>query len=201
MDFVYGPWKDGIRPEYTIVEYCGIQRTGKSTLMVADLMNKLLNPDWDFGYKPEDVFCNFPLYIDGVHVLNNQRMKDCLLYAKENKWTHKVFMVDECSQPPLFYARNTRDVTQTELVTYLWQVPKLGNTFQYSSNVGNSVDVQQRDATWFTVMPMWYEHSENREEEKIVYRAWHNYEIWEIEEEYLYPAETQHWFSSFAPVR
>lgn len=187
--------------ERAVFEYCGIQRTGKTTLMVADDMNKLLNPYFGYDYVPDELHCNFWLDIDGVHCWDNEQMKQVLLIAKREKWQHKIFAVDECSQPPLFYARNTADKLQTELVTSIWQMPKQGHTFQYTSNVGNSVDVQQRDATWYTIMPVKYHHfPENREREYIVFRVIAGYDIWTADYVYKYPALTQRYFDSFRPV-
>lgn len=189
-----------------IYEYSGIQRIGKSTLMVADLTIKVINPLEGFGYEPDDVFLNFPLYIDGVHCVDNEGMVKILKQARDEKWRNKVFVVDECSQPPLFYARNTKDKLQTELVTSLWQMPKLGCTFLYSSNIGNSVDIQQRDATWFTIMPMKYAKGydnngrRDRRMDYIDFRVIAGYELWTSDETFYQPAAVQELFDSFAPI-
>ncbi len=182
-----------------IYEYCGVWRSGKTTLMVADLMNKLLNPAI-YSYVPGEVYANYFIDIRGVNCIDNEHMLWVLTKAREEKWRHKVFCVDECSQPPLFYARNARDKLQTELVTSLWQMPKLFDVFLYSSNIGNSVDVQQRDATCMTIMPLSYNKNEERSLETIDYRVINAYERWFYDERYLFPAETQKYFDSFRPV-
>lgn len=187
--------------ENAIYEYCARQRMGKTTLMVADLANKLLSPDYDYGYIPDEVHCNFSLFIPGVHCWTNEQMLEILMKAKKERWRHKVYLVDECSQPPLFYARNTSDKTQTELVTSLWQMPKLGCNMLYTSNIGNSVDVQQRDATWYTIMPYKYHHDlTDRRNEYIIYRVIACYDMWCGDWRYNYPAETQKLFDSFKPI-
>lgn len=183
-----------------IYEYCGVQRTGKTTLMVADIMNKVLNPAI-MSYVPSEVYCNYYLDIDGVNVVDNEKMLWVLTKARLEGWQHKVFSVDECSQPPLFYARNTRDKVQTDLVTSIWQMPKKFCIMQYSSNIGNSVDVQQRDATATVIMPLRYNRNEKRELETIDYRVMNQYERWFYDERYKYPAETQKYFDSFKPVK
>lgn len=183
-----------------IYEYCGTQRKGKSTLMVADLMNKILNPAFGYSYVPDEIFANFNIFISGVHCLNNEKMLEILTRAKRENWQHKVYMIDECSQPPLFYARNSMDKLQTELVTSLWQMPKKGCICQYTSNVGNSVDVQMRDATHITIMPYRYNSNPVRELESIDYRVIHGYDCWYFDETYLQPAYTQKFFNSFKAV-
>lgn len=183
-----------------IYEYCGIQRTGKTTLMVADLVLKLLNGRAGYDYKPDEVFVNFTIRIDGINCVNNTDMLRILTRAKNERWRHKVYVVDECSQPPLFYARNSRDKLQTELVTSLWQVPKLDSVFLYTSNVGNSVDVQQRDATWFTVMPLKLHRDQTGKPSRIDYRVISGYEMWVQDESLLTVPEIQSLFDSREPV-
>lgn len=173
--------------ECAVYEYTGIQRIGKSTLMVRDIMRELITPEYE--YKPQDVYVNFWLDIDGVNCLTNEQLLIVLLKAKKERWRHKIWGVDECSQPPLFYARNTSDKKQTELVTSLWQMPKLDNNFHYTSNVGNSVDVQQRDATWFTIAPFTKEINPlTGRLEAIRYYVGKNYDGWMNEEFFDQPA-------------
>lgn len=186
--------------ETAVYEYSGVQRIGKTTLMVADVMNKLLNPAYGYDYKPNEVYVNFWLDIDGVNICNNEKMLDILTTARRDKWRHKVYVVDECSQPPLFYARNTRDTLQTELVTSLWQMPKLQCQMLYSSNIGNSVDIQMRDATWYSILPMKYHHNPERNKDYIDFRVVHGYEVWTADYRYLHPAVTQQFFDSYKPI-
>ncbi|MDD5189517.1 MAG: hypothetical protein PHE50_00560 [Dehalococcoidales bacterium] len=185
--------------EYGIYEYCGIQRSGKTTLMNADICFKFLNKhDYAFAYEPKDIYVNWVMDITGVNCVDNEQMKWVLLKAKKENWIHKAFFVDECSQ--IFYARNSRDLNQTELVTSLWQMPKKGTVCGYSSNVGNSVDVQMRDATWYCVLPK-YIKGEVRELDKIKFKVAHAYEVWERDGIFHKPAYVQTIFDSFAPVK
>lgn len=188
--------------ECPVVEYCGIQRKGKSTLMVADIvlvfMNKRVRPLY---YLPDEVYCNYPLHIDGVHCGTNEQMISWLQKAREDKWEHKLFSLDEASQPPLFYARNTKDKLQTELVTSLWQTPKLKCTFLYSDNIGNSVDVQQRDATWYSVLLLEYNDHCNPDFISIDYRVVSNYGLWFDDYTLEHVAIIQELFDSFAPIK
>lgn len=182
-----------------IYEYTGRQRTGKSTLMVADLLLKLLNPE-HYSYKAEECYANFWIDVKGINLGDNDQMLEWLLKAKKERWQHKVWLVDECSQPPLFYARNYASKRQTELVTALWQMPKLFNQFLYSSNLGNSVDVQQRDATLMSVMPLRYHASESRDEDYIYYTVMSAQELW-MRDFYFYGCkQIQEKFDSFKPI-
>lgn len=187
--------------EYATYEYSGPPRTGKSTLMVADII-RLLNPTlFNDYYSPDEVYCNFPLYIPGVHCFNNDNMLKVLLKARKEKWTHKVIAIDECSQPPLFYARGYKDDTQTQLVTAFWQMPKLRCMSLISSNVGNSIDVQMRDATIYEVLPIRYIHNpQDRTKEFIIFRIVHNYEIWTTDYILKNPYDIQKYFDSSRPV-
>jgi hypothetical protein len=154
--------------EYSVIEFCGVQRHGKTTLMVAFLCEVMMGDGYVFDYKPHEVHANFNLYIPGVHCWNNEDMLQILLVARKEKWTHLVFLIDECSQPPLFYARNSKDKVQTELTTALWQFPKCGNCCCYSDNPGNSVDVQMRDATHYTIIPYKY-HRDGKNGDTVEY--------------------------------
>lgn len=186
-----------------VYEYSGAARSGKTTLMMGDLMNKLLNKYFyeEYVYRPDEVWANYVVFLDGVNCVNNEKMLWVLNKARAERWRHKVFMVDECSQPPLFYARNSRDDMQTKLVTSLWQMPKLGTTCLYSSNLGNSVDVQMRDATWASILPLSYHHNpEDRSLETLDFRVVNGMEVWEQDMVLLNPAEIQEYFDSFAPV-
>lgn len=194
--FVEKPQKTIIIPERAVIEYCGIQRSGKSTLMTLDALRMCLPP---YDYKPDEIYANYNINIDGIHCINNEQMLIVLTKAREEKWRHKIFLIDECSQPPLFYARNTRDVSQTMLVTSLWQMPKLDCNCFYSSNVGNSVDIQMRDATWYIVLPH-YKKGITREEDIIEFCVAHAYECWFSDFTFKHSHIIQRYFDSFQPI-
>jgi len=185
-----------------VYEYSAPARLGKSTLIVADCCNKLLNPAYygEYCYLPGEVFSNLWFDINGIHFMHNEQMLEVLMRAKTERWPHKVFIIDECSQPPLFYARNTRDKIQTELVTSLWQMPKLGTHLLYSSNVGNSVDIQQRDATFWSILPFKYVHAEKRCDDKILFNACNGRDLMTNGHEYLGCELTQSIFRSTMPI-
>lgn len=192
---------NGVEVETPVVENCAEQRKGKTTLMMADLLLKFLNPYSGYDYKPTEVYTNFVTYIDGINNGNNERMLAWLIQAKAEKWRHKIWLVDECSQPPLFYARNFKSVKQTELVTHLWQMPKKDNIFEYTSNPGTTVDVQQRDATWYTQIPTYYHHSEiSRDLDYIEYTIVKNYEGWYKDDILRHVNIIQATFNTWLPV-
>jgi len=182
-----------------IAEYCGIQRSGKTTLMMADLMLKLLVEE-RFGYERKEVYSNFFIDIPGVNNLDNEGLLWTLEKAKDQAWMHKVFLIDECSQPPMLYARNSRSELQTKIVTSAWQIPKKFSTILYSSNPGNSVDVQLRDATQLCLMMMGYERNSDRKLEAVNFRVIHAWEQWQYDLRFSDPAGIQDYFDSFKPV-
>lgn len=132
-----------------IYEYCGVQRCGKSTMMVKDIVNKLLPV-----YKPEDIVCNFKVFIPGIKMMENEELTEYILEIKRKKERHKVICFDEAGQQ--FMARGYSSKVQTEIVTFCWQMPKRDIVLMYGSNIGNSADIIMRLATWVIVMPKYF---------------------------------------------
>ena len=133
-----------------IYEYCGIQRCGKSTMMIKDLVTKI----FPAGYKPENTWANFRIFIQGVHCLETMDLVQAVFEIKRKKLRDQVIIFDEVGQ--FMVARGFKDKDQTDFVNFGWQMPKRNCPMLYASNVGNSADVILRDATWVTVMPKYY---------------------------------------------
>lgn len=132
-----------------IYEYCGIQRCGKSTLMLCDLL-RLLDE-----YRPDQVHSNFDIFIEGVHCYQeNDLLLEAILRMKRDSVRDQVILFDECGQE--LRARAYMDKRQTEVVNFAWQMPKMGIVLLYCSNPGNSADIILRDATWYTIMPKYH---------------------------------------------
>ena len=152
-----------------IIEYCAIQRQGKSTLAVRDMVILLPN------YSPDDVYANFPIYIDGVHCLENLELIEAVFKIFKDKLRRKIIIFDEVGQE--LKARQSWDKVQTEFVNNAWQMPKRGIVLLYCSNPGNSADIILRDATWKTVMPR-YHKGDTWGEDYITADVIFNYELW-----------------------
>ena len=152
-----------------VYEYCGIQRCGKSTVMMCDLVSKILPA----GYRTQDIHANFSIKIPGVHCMHNDELIQKILAMKRTKVRNQVIMFDECGQE--LRARGYMDKVQTEVVGFTWQMPKMGWLFMYCSNVGNSADIILRDATWYTIMPRYY-HGTTRLDDAIELSVIHNYD-------------------------
>lgn len=152
-----------------VYEYCAPQREGKSTLMMCDLVVKCL-PD----FAPVDIYANFQVNIDGVNCLTNSGMIDAILQIKHDRVRHKVLMFDEVGQE--LKARAYMDKTQTEVVGFAWQMPKMDIILMYCSNPGNSADIIMRDATWQTIITK-YNHGQTRELDTITADVIHNYDL------------------------
>lgn len=151
-----------------IYEYCGIQRCGKSTLMICDLL-RLLD-----SYEARAVHSNFDIFIDGVNCYaENELLIEAILRMKRDGIRNQVILFDECGQE--LRARSYIDKRQTEVVNFAWQMPKMGIVLLYCSNPGNSADIILRDATWFTIMPK-YHKGTRREEDFIEASVIYNYE-------------------------
>ena len=150
-------------------EYTGIQRCGKSTVMIHDLTEKVLPA----GYQPDDVYANFDVFIEGIHIMENHQLIDQILRIKRDRLTNKVILFDEMGQE--LKARAYSDRVQTEVVSFAWQMPKRGIILMYCSNVGNSADVILRDATWITVMPH-YLKGATHEKDSISLTVIYNYD-------------------------
>lgn len=187
--------------EYPVVEYSGIQRTGKTTMMMADVINKCLNPDFGYGFEKQDCHFNFWVDINGVNCHDNEEFLWVLKQVREKGWRRKVLCMDEASQPPLMYARGYGDKEQTKNATHVWQMPKKENLWLWTSNIGNSGDVQLRDGTWLCIMPVYYHHGLNRADDYIDYRVIHAYEQWDYYETLYYPAPIQDFFDTRRPIK
>jgi len=151
-----------------VYEYSGIQRCGKSTMMVKDLI-RLLS-----FYSPDDVYANFRIFIDGVHCMETMALVAELLRIKAEKLRHKIFLFDEVGQ--FMIARMWKAQEQTEVVNFAWQMPKRDIILLYASNIGNSADVILRDATWVTIMPQYFKDEEDEEGSYIVSDVIWNYD-------------------------
>jgi hypothetical protein len=183
--------------EYATYEYCGVQRTGKSTLMNNDILYLMSGLMAD-KYLPDEVYVNWNLFVEGVHRCSNEQILDVLLKAKRERWKHKIIAVDEGSQ--VLKARSYSDKIQTEIVTTIWQMPKKRISFFYSSNPGNTVDIQLRDGTWYIVVPQIYHSFKDRSLDFIDFSVCHAYEIWENDLTFDKPAFVQQFFDSYEDI-
>lgn len=138
-----------------VYSYCGIQRCGKTTMMIVDLVTKV------FGFfRPDQVIANFVVRIPGVKIMDSVPLGHEILRIRDQKARDRVILFDEASQ--FLGARGYSKPMQTEICTFAWQMPKRNILFLYSENIGNSVDKQLRDATWFTIMPKYHEDTPPR---------------------------------------
>jgi len=174
-----------------VIEYCSIQRQGKSTLMVRDIV-KLLP-----YYSPDDVYVNFPLYIEGVHCMENEELIEAMFKMKKDKVRRKIIGFDEVGQE--LKARQSWNQRQTDCVSFAWQMPKMGIVLMYCSNPGNSADIILRDATWKTIMPR-YHKGETREEDYITADVIFDYELWVAHWRIEHLGPFQDLFDSWWPV-
>lgn len=140
-------------PWIGVYEYIGVQRSGKSTEMTKILLDKILDPNLKNPYQPHEIFCNYYIDIKGINCGDNEMVCHYMTTAWLNNWKHIVFVVDEASQ--LFLARNSKDLSQSELCKTVWQMPKKDTVFLYSSNPGKTVDKMLRDGTWTTIVTRW----------------------------------------------
>ena len=176
-----------------VYEYCAPQRQGKSTLMMADLVVKVL-PE----FSPEDIFANFQIMIDGVNCMDNSHLIEQILKFKYDRVRHKVILFDEVGQE--LKARGYMDKLQTEVVGYAWQMPKMDTILMYCSNPGNSADIILRDAAWQSIITR-YVHGETREEDYIIADVIFNYDL-KIQRGIIVRGvhTVQQLFDSFAPI-
>lgn len=174
-----------------IYEYCGVQRCGKSTMLVADLL-RIQDEHPSFP-----VYCNFECYIPGVKILSNDDMVDNILRIKRDKVRNVIILFDELSQ--VLSGRGYSNKVQTEVASFLWQMPKRGIILLYTSNIGKSVDLIIRDATWFTIMPN-YKPGLTREGDWIEFFIIDNYGLRMSRGELHNIIDLQGLFDSFAPI-
>lgn len=170
IDMQSGIETPGVRCIGKVQEYCSPQREGKSTLLVRDLVVKLLPV-----YRPEDVYSNFRIFIPGINHLENKDLVEAVFEMKRKKLRHKVICFDEVGQE--LRARESMNRTQIEFVTFAWQMPKRDISLLYCSNPGNSADIILRLATRQTVIPK-YHHAPDRIDDYITAGVIYNYELW-----------------------
>lgn len=151
-----------------VYEYWGIQRVGKSTVMVRDML-RLCSFN---GFSFDDVYANFGVFLPGVHCGSSDWLMREMCRIFDERLRHKIFMFDELGQ--FLGARNYKDKYQTKLANDLWQYPKRDLIFMYSDNVGNSADIVIRLATWETICPQFFE-GDSREGDYIVCDIIKNY--------------------------
>ena len=151
-----------------VYEYWQIQREGKTTLMVRDMLRlkEFYGVDWTRFH------CNFRVFIDGVNCYSSQGLLERMVRAMDTKERDLVFCFDELGQ--FLGARNYADRFQTKIANDLWQFPKRDLVFLYSDNVGLSADKTIRLATWESIFPK-YVHGQTREEDYIVASVIKNY--------------------------
>lgn len=149
-------------------EYTGIQRCGKTTMMVHDYVDKLM-----WYYEPCDVYANFRIYIDGINCMDTQALVGEMLRIKREKIRHKLFLFDETGQ--FWIARRWNKDEQIEAVNFVWQMPKRDIMLSVCTNVGNSADVIIRDGMWITVMCD-FVRAERREDDYIDFAVSWNYD-------------------------
>ena len=68
---------------------------------------------------------------------------------------HKLIIGDELNS--ILLARNSRDITQAEFSTFVWQMPKMDHVFLFTNNQITGVDLIIRDGTWITYLPQGHE--------------------------------------------
>lgn len=151
------------RELHTVREYWGIQRSGKSTLLVRDLLTL-----WS-AFPDFEIYTNFILCLpsNNLHILNNDNLIESVLKLKRDKKRHIILAWDELSQ--VFGGRTYSSKIQIEIASFLWQMPKRDFHLFFTSNPGNSVDLIIRLATWFTIMCK-YTHGLTRDLDIIHYR-------------------------------
>lgn len=152
-----------------IYEYWQIQREGKTTLMMRDMLR--LNTF--HGFEWPRFHTNFRVYIPGVNSYHSRDLLQRIAQAIRDKETHLVFVFDELGQ--FLGARTYMQEFQTEIANDLWQFPKRDLIFMYSDNIGLSADKVIRLATWESIMPHYY-HGPTREEDYIVADVIKNYQ-------------------------
>lgn len=145
-----------------IHEYCAPQRQGKNTLMQYDLQEKGFK--WG-GFNPDDVYCNFPIFIEGVHWYDTDGLIEAVNIMWKNKERHKWIIFDETGQ--FLIARQSMNKKQQEFVLKAWQMPKRDWVMQYADNPGNSADCILRLATQVTLLPRYF-HGQTRAEDYII---------------------------------
>ena len=144
-----------------IVEYSGAQRSGKSTLLVRDIARtKYLFPECN-------ILTNFRLDLPDTTTFSSDNLIQEILRIKRDKLRKIIIGFDELSQ--VLTGRGYSNKLQTDVSSFLWQMPKREIALFYTSNLGKSVDLIIRLATFWTLLPIYFPGS-NRLNDYILYR-------------------------------
>lgn len=175
-----------------IYEYSGIQRCGKSTKMVDDAIKVMLEN------KCRRVVANFTLDIPDVECYEMLEFMEVWWQIIEEEQTNVLMLGDELSQ--FLASRNYGDKKQTKLVNSLWQFPKRKIVLLYTSNIGKSVDIIVDRATWQTILPVYIDVGDWKEN-YIRYDVADRLELWLDEGlEMVNPYVVQSLFDTEEPV-
>jgi len=152
-----------------IYEYSGIQRCGKSTMLTAEAF-RIVKKN-----QPSRIISNYFIDIPKVEYFNSRLLCHEIIKIKDTKQFDILILFDEMSQ--YLSGRGYSDKSQTNVASFCWQMPKRRIVLLYSSNIGKSVDLIIRDATWQTILPSY--HATNiRANDYISYVVIDNYSLW-----------------------
>lgn len=141
-----------------IIEVCGKQGCGKSSLVASLVFNFLRR-----GYEERDLIanCMFPLF-GGYRKVDNKGMIRFLREFVEKGERNKIIVCEEIDK--VFAARLWSGKEQTETATNIWHMRKMGNQFIYTSHLGKVTDVIVRNEVNICYMP---EYDERRNQLRV----------------------------------
>lgn len=177
-----------------IYEYSGVDRTGKSTLAVGDIIRTCEN-DKEGYFKYEDFWGNTAIFKEGYHHVDNNELLDRLLFAMQKKQQHIGFFLDEASG--ILPARGYGDKRQIEAIKGIWQNEKLFLRLYIVTNTGNSIDTMFDQAMHITFLPRYVE-----EQDTIYFRTCFRRflvdNVWRVRN---VRSGIQQYFNSWQPVK
>jgi len=138
-----------------VVDFCAPADKGKTLGMVCLIIHLIT----ECGYDPSEVWTNFPLYVPGVHRLDNTLMRMKVSEMTHLATRHQIFAFDEVDS--IYPARYWQNKHHTEELLKLWQATKLENWVIGTEHEGSGLNKLWREAVQIMVTPTYYQSTDS----------------------------------------
>lgn len=133
-----------------VVDFCAPADMGKTLGVVCTIIYLIT----ECGYDPSEVWTNFPLYIPGVHRLDNTMLRFKIGEMTKMNTRHQIFAMDEVDS--IYPARYWQNKKHTDELLKLWQATKLENWVLGTEHEGSGLNKLWRESVQIMITPTLY---------------------------------------------